>query len=76
MAAKQKPYLQTAVFGALSIGSYVFLFMNVGLVNDYFIRGGVYATLPIATALYFSLIHGAFASYLLSVAGIKAKSDH
>lgn len=76
MITKKKPYLQTAIFGALSIASYVVMFANVDWVNEYFIRGGVFAALPIITALYFSLVHGAFASYLLSVCGIRAKSSH
>jgi len=68
-----KPYLKTLVFGAISLGSYVYLFSNEKLVTDVFTRGGIYAAWPIATALYFSFIHGAFGSNLLSVMGLEAK---
>lgn len=72
--SQKKPYLKTLLYGALSIASYVFLFANVDYVNEYFVKGGLYAALPIITAFYFSFVHGAFASYLISVLGLKAKA--
>ncbi|GAB4390102.1 MAG: hypothetical protein Kow0025_19850 [Thermodesulfovibrionales bacterium] len=70
---KKKPYLKAIVFGVISLASYVILFKNVDLVMEYFTLGGKYTTLPVATALYFSFMHGAFASNLLEVLGIEAK---
>jgi hypothetical protein len=70
---KKKPYVQAVIFGVLSIASYIFLFRNMELVMDNFTRGGVHAALPIVTALYFSFLHGAFASNVLDVLGIEAK---
>ncbi len=70
---KKRPYLKTAVFGIISIASYVVLFMNVGFVMDNYTRGGVYAAFPVLTAFYFSFVHGAFASNVLDVLGIEAR---
>lgn len=70
---KKKPYLQTVIFGAMSLASYIVLFMNEGLITDFFTRGGKFAVLPIATAFYFSFLHGAFASNLISTLGLEAK---
>jgi hypothetical protein len=73
VAQKKKPYLQAVVFGIISVLSYVFLFSRQELVTDYYSRGGAYTVLPVATALYFSFIHGAFASSVLAVLGLEAK---
>jgi len=70
--AKKKPYLQAILLGALSIASYVYLFTHVDQVMEYFVKGGPYAALPILTALYFSIVHGSFASAVLSVLGLQA----
>jgi hypothetical protein len=70
--AKKKPYLRTLILGAASLASYIVLFTHVDKVMEYFIKGGPYAALPIITALYFSFLHGAFASGVLSVVGMKA----
>jgi len=69
---KKKPYLQALALGALSLASYYVLFTNVNQVMEYFVRGGVYAALPILTALYFSIVHGSFASTILSILGLQA----
>lgn len=73
MAKQKKPYVNVVIFGALSIASYIFLFMNAEFVMENFTRGGTSAALPVATALYFSFLHGAFASNVLDVLGIEAK---
>lgn len=70
--AKKKPYIQALALGALSLASYYFLFTHVNQVMEYFIKGGVYAALPILTALYFSIVHGSFASTVLSILGLQA----
>ncbi|MBU0482223.1 MAG: hypothetical protein KKG47_14095 [Proteobacteria bacterium] len=69
----RKPYLQTVIFGIISLSAYLYVFSNEKLVTDIFTRGGVYAAWPIGTALFFSFIHGAFGSNLLSVLGLEAK---
>jgi general stress protein CsbA len=70
---KKKPYLPMIIFGIISLTSYVVLFMNEQLVTDTYTKGGYYAAFPIVTAFWFSFIHGAFASNLLTVFGIEAK---
>lgn len=70
-----KTYLKTAILGLISVASYYFLLTNQELVTKYFIKGGYYAALPIVTALYFSFVHGAFASSVLGILGITPKSS-
>lgn len=73
---RKKPYIKAIGLGALSIASYVVLFTHADLVMENFVKGGVYAVFPILTALYFSLVHGSFASTVLSVLGITAAKGH
>ena len=61
------------LFGAMSMASYFFLFSNEALVTKTFTLGGWHAAFPVMTAFFFSFIHGAFASNLLSVVGLEAK---
>jgi hypothetical protein len=70
--AKKKPYLRALMLGALSVASYAFLFTHVDQVMEYFVKGGPYAVLPILTALFFSIVHGSFASTVLSILGLQA----
>ena len=70
---KNKPFIQTAVYGAMSLASYIVLFMNEQVITDFFTRGGKFVALPIATAFYFSFLHGAFASNLIRVMGLVEK---
>lgn len=72
---KSTAYLKTLMLGLVSIASYYLLLTNQELVTKYFIKGGYYAALPIVTALYFSFVHGAFASSLLGILGITAKGS-
>lgn len=70
---KKKPYLMTVVFGVISLSAYVALFTHQGWVTDTFTKGGYYAAYPIVAAFFFSFVHGAFASNLLSMLGLEAK---
>jgi len=72
---KNKPYIQTIIFGGISLASYIILFLNEGWVTDTYTKGGYYAAFPIATAFWFSFMHGAFGSNLLSVLGLEAKKS-
>ncbi|MDH3394046.1 MAG: hypothetical protein OEL66_08560 [Desulfobulbaceae bacterium] len=69
----KKPYLQTLIFGAISLSAYVYVFQNEKWVTDTFTMGGWHWVYPIGTALAFSFVHGAFGSNLLSVLGLEAK---
>ncbi len=75
MAKKQKKklYLSAAVLGIISISSYIALFSNQETVTSLTTKGGLYAAIPIIAAFYFSFIHAAFASNILSMLGIEAK---
>ncbi|MCX5870508.1 MAG: hypothetical protein NTY00_07715 [Deltaproteobacteria bacterium] len=70
---KNKPYLKTVFFGAISITAYILLFKNEQLVTDTFTMGGWRWVFPVGAAFFFSFIHGAFASNLLSSLGLEAK---
>lgn len=72
-AQAKKPYLQTLIFGSISLAAYLYVFSNEKLVTDVFTRGGIYTVWPIGTALFFSFIHGAFGSNLLTLLGLEAK---
>lgn len=72
---KKKPYVRMIIFGIISLSSYVALFSNERVVTEIFTKGGYYAAFPILTALWFSFMHGAFASNLLSVLGLEAKKN-
>lgn len=72
---KKKPYLQTIIFGVISLSSYIILFSNEGWVTENYTRGGYYAAFPIVTAFWFSFMHGTFGSNLLSVLGLEAKKS-
>ncbi len=72
---KKKPYAQTIIFGLISLASYSILLLNEGWVTDTYTKGGYYAAYPIATAFWFSFMHGAFGSNLLGVLGLEAKKS-
>jgi F0F1-type ATP synthase assembly protein I len=69
---RRKLYGTTLLSGAVSISSYVLLYTHQEWVIRNFTRGGVYAVLPIATAFWFSFVHGTFTSCLLQVLGFRA----
>ena len=68
-----KPYVKTGVFGAISLAAYLLLFTRQDLVTGLFTMGGWHAVFPVGTALFFSFVHGAFASNLLSALNLEAK---
>ena len=68
-----KPYLGTAVFGAVSLTAYILIFTHQDLVTGLFTLGGWHAIFPVGTALVFSFVHGAFASNLLNVMNLEAR---
>lgn len=72
-AGKSKPYLKTIIFGTISLSAYVLLFSNEKLVTEIFTMGGWRWVYPVGAAFFFSFIHGAFASNLLSSLGLEAK---
>lgn len=70
---KKKPVGEMILFGAMSLVAYYLIFSNETLVTKTFTLGGWHAAFPVLTAFFFSFIHGAFASNLLSVLGLEAK---
>ncbi len=72
---RKKPVGKTIVFGALTAALYAAVFWKADVLMKFFARGGIYAALPIATAIIFSFAHGAFASNLWSLLGIHARTE-
>ena len=68
----ERPYLKTVLFGAVSIALYALLLAKQDFINDTFVKGGLYALLPIAMAFVFSFIHGNFTGCFWSSCGVEA----
>jgi len=62
---------KTIGYGLTTAALYGAVFWNADTVMSYFTKGGFYAVLPVATVFVFSFSHGAFASNLWSLMGIK-----
>jgi hypothetical protein len=62
---------KTIGYGLTTAALYGAVFWNADTVMSYFTKGGFYAALPVATVFIFSFAHGAFASNLWSLMGIK-----
>lgn len=61
----QAKALRRAIFwGIISLAAYVFFFLNQESATQYFTQGGFSTLVLVVTVLAFSIIHGAFASYL------------
>ncbi|SHI38214.1 hypothetical protein [Desulfofundulus thermosubterraneus] len=71
MGNQKRPVKQAILWGIVSLAAYLALFLNQEIVTNYFARGGAFAIAVVLTAMAFSFIHGAFASYLLEMLGIR-----
>ncbi len=69
---KKKPYGKMIFMGIISILLYAALLLKQDVINRYFVNGGIYAFLPIATAFIFSIVHGSFTGTFWTVLGIEA----
>jgi F0F1-type ATP synthase assembly protein I len=69
---RKKPVGKLIVMGIISIALYSTLLLKQDLVNSTFVKGGLYALLPIVTAFLFSFIHGSFTGHFWTVLGIEA----
>jgi hypothetical protein len=74
--ARKKPVKETILWGIISLAAYIAVFTNQETVTAYFTRGGISAIAIIATALLFSFVYGAFASYFLELVGIEPAEKH
>ena len=72
-AENEKPWGKMLLFGTISLSAYLLLFTRQDLVTGLFTMGGWHAVFPVGTALFFSFVHGAFASNLLNVMNLEAK---
>jgi len=68
------------LWGIVSLSMYLALFLNQGIVTDYYTRGGFFTLAIVATAIIFALVHSTFAGHVLEKLNFKAanreKSGH
>jgi hypothetical protein len=69
---KKKPVGKMLISGFFSILLFTALFTYQDIISGTFTRGGLYALLPIATALAFSYVHGSFTGHFWTVMGVEA----
>jgi hypothetical protein len=69
---KKKPYAPMILMGVISATLYATLLTQQDIINKYFTLGGLFAFLPIATALLFSFVHGNFTGSFWTVLGVEA----
>jgi hypothetical protein len=69
---KKKPYAPMILMGVISATLYATLLTQQDVINKYFTLGGLFAFLPIATALLFSFVHGNFTGSFWTVLGVEA----
>jgi hypothetical protein len=69
---KKKPYAPMFLMGVISATLYATLLTQQDIINKYFTLGGLFAFLPIATALLFSFVHGNFTGSFWTVLGVEA----
>lgn len=72
---RRKALKKVLIFGAMSLGLYIAVFINMDLVMTYFTKGGFYAILPVITVLIFSYAHGTFTGNVLTALGIVASEN-
>ncbi len=69
--------ITTLVLGAVSVGLYVLLFLFSDRLTELAAatRAGekIYALVPLAIAMVFSLVHGAFTGHFWDLLGLRAK---
>jgi hypothetical protein len=69
---KKKPVGAMIVMGLISAAFYTTLLLKQDFVIETFGKGGLYAFLPIMTALVFSYVHGSFTGHFWTVLGVEA----
>jgi F0F1-type ATP synthase assembly protein I len=69
---KKKPYAPMILMGVISAALYATLLTQQDVISRYFTLGGLFAFLPIATALLFSFVHGNFTGSFWTVLGVEA----
>ena len=63
--ARIRRIAKISIWGLLSLSMYLAIFLNQGVITDYFTRGGFFSLAIVGTALFFALVHGTFTGYIL-----------
>ena len=66
--------VRTALFGVISIGLYLMLYLFADQILAYSKQGGWFFVVPITIAFVFSIIHGNFTGQFWDLFGVKAKT--
>jgi len=73
---RKKPIGLAILFGIVSIVLYAVLLARQDMLNVHFVKGGMSAFLPIATAFVFSYVHGNFTDHFWTILGIEASKKN
>lgn len=71
---RKKALVRTFVYGLISIGLYVLLYLFHDPILTFSREGGWNFFLPVGIAFIFSLVHGNFTGHFWDLFGIKAKT--
>lgn len=69
---RTKPVTPLILTGIVTAGLYIALLTNQTFLNSTFVKGGLFAFLPIITAFIFSFFHGTFTSHFWTMLGVEA----
>lgn len=69
---RTKPVTPLILTGIVSAGLYIALLTNQNFLNANFVKGGLFAFLPIITAFIFSFFHGTFTGHFWTMLGVEA----
>jgi hypothetical protein len=78
--ARKRRFIKMGLWGIVSLLMYLAIFLNQGMVTEYFTRGGFFSLAIVGTALSFALVHGTFTGHILEDLNYKAanreKDEH
>jgi len=69
---RNRRFVKIFLWGIASLSMYLVLFINQGIVTEYFTRGGFFTLAIVVTAIAFALVHGSFAGHILEDLNNKA----
>jgi hypothetical protein len=71
---RKRALLRAALFGAISVGLYILLYLFSDQILAYSKEGRWFFVIPIGIAFLFSIVHGNFTGQFWDLIGVKAKT--
>jgi len=71
---RKRAFIRTALFGAVSVGLYILLYLFSDEILAYSKQGHWFFVIPISIAFVFSIVHGNFTGQFWDLFGVKAKT--